>query len=134
MYLSGPLHVLTMNILADVRAALGPDVPISFSAGIDAQNFARAVSCNLVPVTTCTDLLRPGGYGRLPAYLTNLEAEMERLGVRSRGDFILRVEGEAKRRRISERRAVGGMRHARAAESIRNAGTRWGSKRTLTTR
>jgi putative selenate reductase len=95
MYLSGaPLHVLTMNILQDVRRALGPEIPISFSAGIDAQNFARAVSCNLVPVTTCTDLLRPGGYGRLPAYLANLETEMERLGVRTLGDFVLRVEGQ----------------------------------------
>jgi putative selenate reductase len=110
MYLSGaPLHVLTMNILADVRAALGPELPISFSAGIDAQNFARAVSCNLIPVTTCTDLLRPGGYGRLPAYLTNLEAEMDRLGVRNRGDFILRVEGEGEE---ATRVAVGELRDA----------------------
>jgi putative selenate reductase len=110
MYLSGaPLHVLTMNILADVRAALGPELPISFSAGIDAQNFARAVSCNLIPVTTCTDLLRPGGYGRLPAYLTNLEAEMDRLGVRNRGDFILRVEGEGEE---ATRVAVGELQDA----------------------
>ncbi|MFQ5600995.1 MAG: 4Fe-4S dicluster domain-containing protein, partial [Candidatus Krumholzibacteriia bacterium] len=106
MYLSGaPLHVLTMNILRDVRNALGPEFPISFSAGIDAHNFARAMSCNLTPITTCTDLLRPGGYGRLPLYLVNLENEMERLGVRTVGDFILRVEhrGEdAARQAIAE--------------------------------
>ena len=94
MDLSGaPLHVLTMNILKMARDALGPEIPISFSAGIDAQNFPGVVSCNLTPVTTCTDLLRPGGYGRLPAYLVHLETEMERLGVRNVGDFILRAEG-----------------------------------------
>jgi putative selenate reductase len=114
MYLSGaPLHVLTMNILERVREELGPELPISFSAGIDAQNFVPAVACNLVPVTTCTDLLRPGGFGRLPLYLTNLEAAMERFGVRRLGDFILRVEGEGE---TAARLAIGelleGMRHA----------------------
>lgn len=110
LYLSGqPLHVLTMNILKQVRDALGPELPISFSAGIDAQNFARAVSCNLIPVTTCTDLLRPGGYGRLPLYITNLETEMERLGVRCIGDFVIRVENQGEE---SARLAVGELREA----------------------
>ena len=110
MYLSGaPLHVLTMNLLSRVRESLGPELPISFSAGIDAQNFAPAVACNLVPVTTCTDLLRPGGYGRLPLYLANLEAAMERLGVRRLGDFVLRVEGEGE---AAARQAVGELHDA----------------------
>ena len=95
MYLSGqPLHVLALHILQDVRAALGPEIPISFSAGIDAHNFGRTMACNLTPITTCTDLLRPGGYGRLPAYLINLENDMQRLGVRSVGDYILRAENQ----------------------------------------
>ncbi len=108
MYLSGaPLHVLTTQILADVREALGPELPISFSAGIDAHNFARAMSCNLTPITTCTDLLRPGGYGRLPLYLTNLESEMQRLGVRNVGDFILLAEEQGL---SAAQRAVGELR------------------------
>ena len=36
----------------------------------------HAVAMNFVPVTTCTDLLRPGGYARLSRYLENLGAEM----------------------------------------------------------
>jgi ferredoxin len=42
-------------------------------------------------------LLRPGGYARLPAYLGALTAEMDRIGVRTLGDFVLRAEhtGEA---------------------------------------
>jgi len=116
MYLSGaPLHVLTLHILRDVREAFGPELPISFSAGIDAHNFARAMSCHLTPITTCTDLLRPGGYGRLPLYLMNLEGEMERLGVRCVGDFVLRAENQGEQ---AARRAVAELREAiRAATS-----------------
>ncbi|KAF0193344.1 MAG: hypothetical protein FD167_5996 [bacterium] len=67
MYLSGaPLHVITLNLLKKFREAVGPDLPISFSAGVEQANFPDCVSQGFVPVTTCTDLLRPGGYGRLP--------------------------------------------------------------------
>src|SRR4029078_12332853 len=70
MYLSGaPLHVITMNLVARWRR-VRPDIPISFSAGVDNQNFADCVACGFTPITTCTDLLRPGGYGRLAADLT----------------------------------------------------------------
>ena len=77
MYLSGPpLHVLAMHCVERWRAALGTAMPLSFSGGIDQHNFVDAVACDLVPVTTCTDLLRPGGYGRLSKYLENLEEAM----------------------------------------------------------
>ena len=45
-------------------------------------------SLGLAPVTTCTDLLKPGGYGRLPKYLDNLEERMRKQGVRSVADFV----------------------------------------------
>ncbi len=96
MYLSGPpLHVITMNLVAVLREALGASIPISFSAGLDAHNVANAVAMNLVPTTTCTDLLRPGGYGRLPRYLANLEARMRELGVSRIPDLIMRHAGQA---------------------------------------
>ena len=45
MYLSGqPLHVITMTLTDEFRRAVGPDVPISFSAGIDQHNFPTAVA------------------------------------------------------------------------------------------
>ena len=91
MYLSGaPLHVLAMHCVERWRNALGALVPISFSGGIDQHNFADAVACDLIPVTTCTDLLRPGGYGRLPRYLENLEEAMADVGARDRSDYLLR--------------------------------------------
>ena len=65
MYLSGPpLHVLAMDLVHDFRAHFGDRFPISFSAGIDHRNFPDAVALGLVPITVCSDLLKPGGYAR----------------------------------------------------------------------
>lgn len=95
MYMSGPpLHVLTMNLVKRFREAMGASIPISFSAGIDAHNFANAVAMNFVPVTTCTDLLRPGGYARLVRYLDNLGAKMRAMGVARIPDFVVRYAGQ----------------------------------------
>jgi len=91
MYMSGPpLHVLAMTLVRRFREHVPQPVPISFSGGIDAHNFAGAVAMNLVPVTTCTDLLRPGGYGRLIRYLENLAAAMREDGAANIPDFIQR--------------------------------------------
>jgi len=96
MYLSGPpLHVITTNLVRKLRAAIGASVPISFSAGLDAHNVVNAVAMNLVPTTTCTDLLRPGGYSRLPRYVASLEARMRELGVSRVPDLVLRHAGQA---------------------------------------
>jgi putative selenate reductase len=93
MYLSGaPLHVITLNLVERVRSAL-PGVPLSFSAGVDSRNFADCVALGLAPVTVCTDLLKPGGYGRLPRYLEMLAERMRGLGVRSVGDYVVKACG-----------------------------------------
>jgi putative selenate reductase len=105
MYLSGaPLHVLAMNLVQKFRARMQQPIPISFSGGLDANNVAAAVAMNFVPVTTCTDLLRPGGYARLIRYLEKLGAEMQRLGVSTIADFVLNYRGQAQ--------AAGGNLHA----------------------
>ena len=94
MYVSGqPLHVISMNLMRRFRDDLGFEFPVSFSAGIDARNFPAAVACGMVPVTTCTDLLRQGGYGRLPGYLKGLAKVMGRLGVTSREAYVLAAHG-----------------------------------------
>ena len=90
MYLSGePLHVLTLNLVEKYRQAR-PEVPISFSAGVDNRNFPDCAALGFTPITTCTDLLRPGGYARLPKYLENLEERMRALGVRTLGDYVVK--------------------------------------------
>lgn len=95
MYLSGaPLHVITLNLVERYRRAR-PEVPISFSAGVDNQNFPECAALGFTPITTCTDLLRPGGYGRLPKYLDNLEERMRGLGARNLGDYVITALGQA---------------------------------------
>jgi putative selenate reductase len=94
MYLSGqPLHVISMNLMQRFREDLGFEFPVSFSAGIDKKNFPAAVACGMVPVTTCTDLLRAGGYGRLPGYLFELADQMRRIGVTGREAYVLAGRG-----------------------------------------
>jgi putative selenate reductase len=95
MYLSGaPLHVITLTLAGDFRKAVGGEFPISFSAGVDRKNAANLVACGIVPVTTCTDLLKTGGYGRLPPYLHDLLQQMAKLGARTIDDFILDFRGQ----------------------------------------
>ncbi|MHB8873108.1 MAG: hypothetical protein ACYC8T_05420 [Myxococcaceae bacterium] len=98
MYLSGaPLHVVALELARRFRDELGEAVPVSFSGGVDARNFAACVAAGLSPVTTCTDLLRPGGYSRLPRYLEQLASRMRGLGVASVPDFILAESGRSER-------------------------------------
>jgi putative selenate reductase len=95
MYLSGaPLHVITLTLANEFRQAVGAKFPISFSAGVDRKNFANVVACGIVPVTTCTDLLKTGGYGRLPPYLNDLQKQMEQVGARTIDEFILDCRGQ----------------------------------------
>ena len=96
MYMSGlPLHVLAMVLVRQFRAYFGDRYPVSFSAGIDAFNFADAVALGLKPVTVCSDLLKSGGYARSIRYLKALETRMQALGVRSLDEFVIRAFGHA---------------------------------------
>ncbi len=91
-YLSGgPLHVITMTLTDIWRQAMGPDMPISFSAGIDNKNFPLAVACGMVPVTVCSDLLKPGGYGRMAPYLKSLSDAMTKVGATNVDEYVLDV-------------------------------------------
>ncbi len=96
MYTSGaPLHVLAMNLVQRFRERMPEPIPMSFSGGMDAHNFASVVAMDMVPATTCTDLLRPGGYARLNRYLENLGAEMQRVGAVTIPEFQLKYRGQA---------------------------------------
>jgi len=93
MYLSGPpLHVIALTLANQFRERI--EVPMSFSGGVDAHNVASVVAMGFVPVTTCTDLLRPGGYARLIRYLENLGAEMRAVGAANIPDFIRGYRGK----------------------------------------
>ena len=82
MYLSGPpLHVLASTLLDKLATALpgelaipGHDgnIMVSFSAGITKENLSEALAMGVNPATVCSDLLKPGGYGRLAPMLKAL--------------------------------------------------------------
>ena len=120
MYLSGqPLHVIAMNLMQRFCEDIGFDFPVSFSAGIERKNFPAAVACGMVPVTTCTDLLRQGGYGRLPRYLDALADEMRRCGVSNREAFVLVAHGHGAEAVAETLRSVQGGDHLWQCERLR---------------
>ena len=96
VYLSGsPLHVLAMHLVRRFRGRFGDRFPVSFAAGIDRANFPDAVALGLTPITVCSDLLKPQGYGRLPAYYKELARRMNEVGAADVDDFVLRAYGGA---------------------------------------
>jgi putative selenate reductase len=94
MYLSGaPLHVLASALLEDLTTALpgrfmipghdegaGGDIMVSFSAGVDKDNLADTIAMGVRPASVCSDLLKPGGYGRLAPMLKALTAAVRETG------------------------------------------------------
>ena len=74
MYMSGKaLHPISINLAAKLQTEFDGKLDISFSGGADAFNISEIIACGLEPVTTCTDLLKPGGYGRLNQYIKSLQ-------------------------------------------------------------
>ncbi len=90
MYLSGPpLHVLATTLLDELIGALpntfmveghDGDVQVSFSAGITKDNLSEAIGMGVRPTTICSDLLKPGGYGRIAPMLKRLADDMRTAG------------------------------------------------------
>jgi putative selenate reductase len=96
VYLSGqPLHILALHLVRRFRRLFGDRFPVSFAAGIDRRNFPDAVALGLVPITTCTDLLRKGGYGRLRGYYVELTRRMREVSAPSIEEFVLTAYGNA---------------------------------------
>ena len=114
MYLSGPpLHVLASTLLERLSTALpgrlaipghDGDVMVSFSAGVTKDNLADTIAMGVNPATVCSDLLKPGGYGRLAPMLKALTTEVRETGY---ADVPSWRAGDS-----NEPRAMGSHRHA----------------------
>ena len=88
MYMSGrALYPVTMALYARLQEEFGGTLHVSYSAGADAVNVAGILACGALPVTGCTDLLKPGGYGRLRQWLENLREAMSRQGAANLAQF-----------------------------------------------
>lgn len=88
IYMSGrALYPITMNLFCRLFFDLDGDIHVSYSGGADALNLPTIISCGAIPVTACTDLLKPGGYGRFGQWLEELRAAMARVGAKDLGQF-----------------------------------------------
>ncbi len=90
VYMSGrALHPISVALAARLQKDFDGGLDVSFSAGVDAFNLLDVLACGLAPVTVCSDLLKPGGYGRLSQYMQMLEARMRGIGVSSIAELML---------------------------------------------
>ena len=88
MYMSGrALYPVTINLFNKLAHEFNGNLRVSYSAGADALNIATIASCGPVPVTACSDLLKPGGYARFGQWLENLEAAMAAAGAKNLAEF-----------------------------------------------
>ena len=88
IYMSGrALYPITMNLFWRLFSDLDGDIHVSYSAGTDALNLPTVISCGALPVTACTDLLKPGGYARFSQWLSELRESMRRAGAKSLAEF-----------------------------------------------
>lgn len=96
MYLSGrPLHVLTANLALGLAEAYEGRMPLSFAGGADCFNAPDLIAGGLIPVTTCSDLLKSGGFGRLLQYVETTAAAMQEAGAADPEEFARNRAGLA---------------------------------------
>jgi putative selenate reductase len=89
VYMSGrALHPITIHLARRLQKTFDGKLDISFSAGVDCFNVAEVLACNLLPVTVCSDLLKPGGYGRIGQYLGEITHRFADAGAESIDAYI----------------------------------------------
>jgi putative selenate reductase len=88
MYLSGrPLHAITVNLASTLNDELDGDLLMSFSAGANCFNTPDLLSGGMQTVTSCSDLLKTGGYLRMLQYVECLDDAIEKAGVATLEEF-----------------------------------------------
>ena len=87
MYMSGrALHPISVNLADKLQRDFDYKLDISFSAGVDAFNVAKLLKTGIKPITVCSDLLKPGGYGRFAQYFENIRNAMK--GYKSIDEYV----------------------------------------------
>ncbi len=95
VYMSGrALHPISINVAAKLQQEFAGTLDISFSAGADCFNIVDILKCGLKPVTICSDVLKPGGYGRISQYLPLIEQALKAVGADSLDDFVIKTSGQ----------------------------------------
>ena len=97
MYLSGrALHPVTTNLANLLNEEFRGDLLFSFAGGADAFNVADLLAGGMKTITTCSDLLKSGGYLRMIQYMEQVREATDKVGAGDITDFIARtaVTGE----------------------------------------
>lgn len=115
MYMSGrALHPVAVCLAEQLQRDFRGNLDISFSAGADCFNLPEVLACGMRPVTVCSDLLRPGGYGRLQQYFLVLRDAIEKERAASIDDFILNragIPGQGRDETAVKEAALANLRH-----------------------
>jgi len=82
---------ISINLAKKLQNEFNGELDNSFSAGVNAFNIDKVISCGLYPATVCSDILKPGGYGLLKQYLDNLTKFFEHRKAESIEDYIQKV-------------------------------------------
>jgi putative selenate reductase len=83
-YMSGrALHPISINLAARLQEEFNGELDLSFCAGIDAFNVFETLTCDMAPITVCSDLLKPGGYARMKQYTHTVLAGMKEINADS---------------------------------------------------
>jgi putative selenate reductase len=89
VYMSGrALHPISIHLAQRLQDEFNGQLDISFCAGTDCFNVADILACNMRPLTVCSDILKPGGYGRLGQYLEKISTRFTETGADSIDSFI----------------------------------------------
>ncbi|MFC1863577.1 NAD(P)-binding protein, partial [Thermodesulfobacteriota bacterium] len=89
VYMSGrALHPISVNLARKLQDEFDGKLDISFSAGSDCFNISDILACNIAPITVCSDILKPGGYGRISQYIEQIKSKFQKVKVKSINEFI----------------------------------------------
>ena len=91
MYMSGrALHPISVNLARKLQNEFNGELAISFSGGANSFNISDLISCGFNTVTVSSDILKPGGYGRLKQYVDELQKDFIDNKAAKIEQFILR--------------------------------------------
>jgi NADPH-dependent glutamate synthase beta subunit-like oxidoreductase len=89
MYLSGrALHAVTVNLARRISEEFRADLLMSFAGGADAFNVSDLLRSGMTTITVCSDLLKTGGYLRMPQYIEELNLNLDKAAASSLPDFV----------------------------------------------
>lgn len=95
VYLSGrALHPIAVNLAAKLQTKFEGRLNISFSGGASSMNVVNLIQSGFQSITVCTDLLKPGGYGRLNQYFNELSKTFANYQAKNIREFILKSGNE----------------------------------------